>query len=260
MLSAGGAGCGSAWTSVPIRTEWRMVNSEFAMATQQRLGAARREPCSITCQIKSSDGAACGALLDDRMHHADVCPHGYIRVHKALVAAVVNEAVRAGAVTDVERYVPELMRVKVDGAIEDAKMDAVISWPASGSRILVDVSVRSAASSRYQRCGASQRGGVAAQQGGREKEARYGQAVWPCILEARGRLSQGGRAVLQRLVLDSKTYGRRTPGRAPGMCPRALRTTVEFAVLRAVADRALRAQNAARQSSSSTAQRDQDWL
>ena len=132
-------------------------------------------------------------------------------------------------------------------------MNAVISWPASGSRILVDVSVRSAASARYQRCGASQRGGVAAQQGDREKEARYGQAVWPCILEARGRLSQGGRAVLQRLVLDSKTYGKRMPGRAPGMCPRALRTSVEFAVLRAVADRALRSQNAARQSSASVA-------
>ena len=56
MLSAGGPGCGSAWASVPSRSEWRLVNSEFAMATQQRLGAARREPCSFSCQIKSSDG------------------------------------------------------------------------------------------------------------------------------------------------------------------------------------------------------------
>ena len=99
------------------------------------------------------------------MHHADVCPHGYIRVHKAMVAAVVNEAVRAGADADVERYVPELMRRKQDGTIEDAKMDAVVSWPASGSRILVDASVRSAASARYQRMGASERCGVAGQAG-----------------------------------------------------------------------------------------------
>ena len=143
------------------------------------------------------------------MQHADVCPHGYIRAHKAMVAAIVNEAVRAGADADLERYVPELMRQKVDGTIEDAKMDAVVSWPASGSRILVDASVRSAASSRYQRMGASEKCGVAGQAGDKEKMARYGQAVWPCVMESRGRLSQGGRAVLQRLVIDSRAYGKR---------------------------------------------------
>ena len=89
------------------------------------------------------------------MHHADVCPHGYIRVHKAMVAAVVNEAVRAGADADLERYVPELMRQKADGTFEDAKMDTVLSWPASGSRNFVDACVRSAASARYQRMGAA---------------------------------------------------------------------------------------------------------
>ena len=59
-------------------------------ATQQRLGALARPPAALTCQIRSSDGVACGALLDGRMHHADVCPRGYIRVHKAMVAAVVK--------------------------------------------------------------------------------------------------------------------------------------------------------------------------
>ena len=122
---------------------------------QQRLGAVARPPAALTCQTRGSDGAACGALLDGRVHHADVCPHGYIRVHKALVAAVVHEAVRAGADADVERYVPELMRQKLDGAFEDAEMDAVLSWPASGSMILVDASIRSAASARYQRMGAA---------------------------------------------------------------------------------------------------------
>ena len=153
-----------------------------------------------------------------------------------MVAAIVHEAARAGADADLERYVPELMRQKVDGTIEDAKMDAVLSWPASGSRILVDASVRSAASSRCQRMGAADKCGVAALAGDKEKTARYGQAVWPCIMEARGRLSQGGRAVLQRLVIDSRAYGRRQPGRELGMCARALRTSVEVAALRAVAD------------------------
>ena len=65
-------------------------------------------------------------------------------------------------------------------------------------------------------------------------------------MEARGRLSEGGRAVLQRLVVDSQTYWRRVPGRKPGMCARSLRTSVKVAVLRAVADRALRAASSAR--------------
>ena len=60
--------------------------------------------------------------------------------------------------------------------------------------------------------GAAETRGVAACQGDKEKTARYGQAVWPCIMEARGRLSEGGRAAPQRLVLDSQTYGRRVPG------------------------------------------------
>ena len=55
-----------------------------------------------------------GALLDARTRHAVICPHGYVRVHTAMVAAVANEAARAGGDVDLERYVPELARQKVE--------------------------------------------------------------------------------------------------------------------------------------------------
>ena len=32
MMSAGGPGCGSTWTVVPTRNEWRLLNSEFVTA------------------------------------------------------------------------------------------------------------------------------------------------------------------------------------------------------------------------------------
>ena len=129
MLSAGGPDCGSTWTTVPTHQERRLVNSEFVAATQQRLGSLARPPSALACQIRGSDGTACGALLDGGMRHADVCPYGYIRVHKAMVAAVVNEATRAGADADIERYVPELIHQKDVGMLEDAKLDAVVRCP-----------------------------------------------------------------------------------------------------------------------------------
>ena len=76
MLSSGGPGCGTTWTQVPTRQEWRLTNSALVTATQQRLGALARPPCSTTCQIKDSEGNQCGAPLDSRMQHAGVCPHG----------------------------------------------------------------------------------------------------------------------------------------------------------------------------------------
>ena len=199
----GGPGLWEHMGKAPTRQAWRFVNSEFVAAAQQRLGALARPPSALACQIRCSDGSVCGALLGGRMRHANVCPRGYIRVHKAMAASVVNEATRAGADVDIERYAQELMRQTGDGAIEDAKMDAVVSWPASGSRILVDASVGSAASARYQRMGAATKCGVAAHAGDKGTISRHGQAVWPCTVELRGRLSERGRAVPQRLVIDS---------------------------------------------------------
>ena len=119
-------------------------------------------------------------------------PRGYIRVHTVPAAGLTIVATRAGGDVDVERCVPELVRQNDDGTVEGAEMARIINWPANGARILVYVSARSAASARHQRLGASRKCGVAAAQGDKDKVARYGRAVWRCIVEARGRLSAGG--------------------------------------------------------------------
>ena len=47
--------------------------------------------------------------------------------------------VRAGALVDVERVVPEWFEVRTDGTIEEARLDLVVRWPGGPSAAMIDV-------------------------------------------------------------------------------------------------------------------------
>ena len=74
MLSASGAERRPMWTAVPARQGWRLVNNEFVVATQQRLGVEQRPRGATRCPVKVAAWSVRGALLCGRMRQADPPP------------------------------------------------------------------------------------------------------------------------------------------------------------------------------------------
>eukprot|EP00973_Karenia_brevis_P001730 235239-Karenia_brevis.AAC.1 len=67
-------------------------------------------------------------------------------------------------------------------------MDLVVSWPGTGTRYLIDATIRCQFAQRYER--AHLVPGVAAGCGDADKHTRYGTEVRPLAFEAGGRLSE----------------------------------------------------------------------
>ena len=238
MLSAGGPGSGTFWTTVPTKAAWRFTNTHWVAALRARIGALHVAPGTLCRMPRADEGEKCGKLMSDPLVHPFLCDAGpaRLRPHRALVATLRAGVEREGAWADIERPIPELFVRNEDGSVVEAIMDVVTAWPGAAAAHRVDVTVRCPWAERYLRLGSSERPGVAASTGDKEKLIRYGPSVLSLCFESNGQLSVGGCATLAALAADARDHGRRRLGRAPGINVRTLRVDLEAALLRALAD------------------------
>ena len=217
---------------------WRQ--SVLARLDSQPIFGAKR--CQLRHQHESED-KSCGKPLATNSRHAELCKRGAARyrAHRHLEGALVQAAQAVGMTADTERFVPELYQLldgKEGGAqrIKRAIMDVVLGAPGVETHILIDVSIRSAAATRYS---ASNVPGHAAATGESEKYTRYGPAVCPLIFECGGRLGHASMDTLARVIALASSARLCHPSSVSSW-----RARCERAVLFATADAALRASGA----------------
>ena len=112
LLTAGGEGTGSVWSTVPARKALHICNAQWGMATKMRLGIATTATRGQACSLRTAAGdEACGTPLDDTLHHPALCKSGKqacMLAHNALAAVLMKHLQRSGAFVDQERPIPEL--------------------------------------------------------------------------------------------------------------------------------------------------------
>ena len=134
---------------------------------------------------------------------------------------------------DLEAYIPELhQHPRPDRPAKLAIMDAVITWPGSWHRHLIDVSARSAHASRYK--DAWKTPGAAATRGTKDKADRYGSKVQAIVMETLGRMDPASIQGLNHIVQTAAYLGRAGPGSMVKW-----RVVLERAVLFSVAENTL---------------------
>ena len=198
-----------------------------------KIDAIRRPAAVTTCQlpVSSVDGEdVCGKTLDDKMRHADLCRcAGRMRNHHALCATLAAELKRKGAAIDMERAIPEMLKIDGDGTFHDRIMDVVAQWPGSASSVLIDCTIRSPWAMRYNR--GSVTAGRIGRVADREKWKHYGLAVAPLAFETLGRLSPGGVNALRTLQSEASDWSTKGP-----FDIRRVRMALETCVIRSSAE------------------------
>jgi len=205
MLSAGGPMVGKMWTEIPRFSSQFMDNDHFRMSMQLRLGLVMVPP-GATCQISRRDDVddKCDQKLDQPCTHPHKCKLGPARQrpHRAVNICLQKVLTRAGAEVDIERAMPSLYRVKPDGSVVEAILDAVIITPGCVDSVPFDVTIRCPHAERYgsESAPTSTTAAAAAMQGEQEKLARYGPSVQPIALETYGRMGYKSIECLRQLV------------------------------------------------------------
>lgn len=112
MLSSRGPGTGATWAGTHRSPHELLPNAHWRIAIANRVGLDVTPP-SATCQLAASTsraGDVCGRALAATPHHPEGCKKGaaHMSPHRNLAATLAALVRRAGAVADIERYVPEL--------------------------------------------------------------------------------------------------------------------------------------------------------
>ena len=202
--AVGGAGV---WVeAIPNRLTLQLRDAEFVTGMRWRLGLPML-PDGLTCQNKAVVGTAsnqgaekrCGCNLDIYGDHIAICSRGggTYRIHGGIGKLVAGFARDAGAWTEEEVVVPELLQGEPGGedAVE-ARLDLHIWAPAPWPmEFWVDVTHRHPWATRY-RTAAVHNDGAAATAGEKYKAKRYGEGrdgvtVTAAAIESWGRLSPG---------------------------------------------------------------------
>ena len=78
-----------------------------------------------------------------------------MRPHRALAAALARFLRECRTEVDIDRTVPELIRVAPNGAVQEAVLDLVVTFPGSVQLLCIDVSIRCPHAQRYGQAAAS---------------------------------------------------------------------------------------------------------
>ena len=236
LLSAGGAGAGALWIQMPSASADWFPSSFFRTASLRRLGALGA-PRGATCRIprRGEDGTeVCGRPLDSTLSHPQLCKEGPARMRprRALAHALARVLRACRAEVDIERVVPELVRVGDTGAVQEAVMDLVATFPGSVRPLYIDVTIRCPHAARYVRAATTP--GQAAAAAVADKRSRYGTDVLPVVFETYGRAAP---ETVRSLELIAAHAGccLRDSWAAPRLVPR-WRATLERIVQFAAAD------------------------
>ena len=236
MLECGGPGTGTTWTSVPDTAVLRWPDAHWRCATRFRL-ALPLAPLGTTCSIPRADGSLCGCAVDTFGVHLSLCKAGpaRLRPHTALARRLGMQLRAVRGFVDYERPVPDLFTVDPHtGAISEAVLDIVCTFPGATSYHAVDVSIRSPDAERYGT--ADIRPGAAAASGEADKLRRYGPTVLPVVIETGGRMGLASIDALASLATEARLACNVSAGR-PLWC--RWRTELESAALFALSDVAL---------------------
>ncbi|CAK0852171.1 unnamed protein product [Prorocentrum cordatum] len=209
--------------------------SYFRAATMRRLGALTAPP-GATCRMPRKVGSGygedvCGQRLDPTLKHPQLCNHGPARMrpHRALAAALARLLQGCRAEVDVERTVPKLVRITETGAVVEAVLDLVVTFPGTVKPLYIDVSIRCPHASRYRTAATSV--GEAARAADTDTRARYGAEVLTVAFETYGRLGAGTHRALEHLATQAGAC-MRDQWAAPRLVPTwraALERVVHFA-------------------------------
>ena len=243
LLTCGGPGTGQFWTRVPRSPLEHLPNAHWRQCVLSRLDVRPQfgeKRCQL-CRPDDPPGEVCGTMLANTHRHSELCKKGAARMrsHGHVAAALVQLAAGVGMTADLERYVPELYEKlgTPSGEIRTRKaiMDVVLGVPGLETHLLIDVSIRSVAASRY----AGAAAGQAAIAGEKEKLKRYGPSVLPLVFEAGGRLGKTSLESLQTVVSTAASARL-----CSSFAASRWRSRLERAVLFGTADAALRAAGA----------------
>ena len=121
-----------------------------------------------------------------------------MRPHRALAAALARFLRECRTEVDIDRTVPELIRVAPNGAVQEAVLDLVVIFPGSVQLLCIDVSIRCPHAQRYGQAAASP--GEAADAAIADKRSRYGSDVFTVVVELYGRLAGDARRALDHIA------------------------------------------------------------
>ena len=191
--SAGGPGTGSVWTAPPDGD--LMPDAHWRVTTQTRLGALRL-PGNLKCCLEAPNGKQCGAQIDTRGHHAQLCKKGpaRLRSHRATLMKLAGCLRQAGAHLDAERAIPELFEWYPEstsgGGIKwlchEAVVDVAAWWPGALGTALYDITIRCPHAARYATTSSPQ------DRAAGDKHRRYGPSVSAMAFSSYGRLGTDG--------------------------------------------------------------------
>ena len=140
-------------------------------------------------------------------------------------------ATNVAAATQKQQQKQQQGQQVAEGASMEACMDITIDWPGLARRALWDVTVRTPSCAKPK---------DASLVGADDKRRRYGDDWVEAIsISTRGRLDERSRRAIETVAADSRMWGKKTLGQAPGIRSARLRLAMEAAVLRATADAAL---------------------
>ncbi|CAK0859372.1 unnamed protein product, partial [Prorocentrum cordatum] len=182
---APGAGAGALWIQMPSApAEW-FPSSFFRAASLRRLGAVGA-PRGATCRIprRGQDGTEVrGQPMDTILSHQQLCKQGPARMRprRALSHALAQVLRACRAEVDIERVVPELVRVGDTGVVKEAVMDLAATFPRGVQPLYIDVAIRCPHAARYAQAATTP--GQAAAAAVAEKRNRYGTDVMPVVFE-----------------------------------------------------------------------------
>ena len=238
LLSSGGPGTGSFFTTIPSRPDYFMDNEHFRIALNMRLGIMEAPPGTV-CQVpRSTDVTSfpelCLQSLDNCLVHPLLCKAGPARYrrHRALAETYGRCARDAGAHVDLERACPELYSKDSQGNVKEAILDVVHHLPGGPWQRKIDVTIRCPfASLEGDACVTP---GLAARHGEEDKRRRYGSSVFCLAFESFGRLGYLSLANLKLLAAD---FEHRTHFKKPSrrLCSR-WRLSLERSLLYELAD------------------------
>ena len=172
--------------------------------------------------------------MDSTLNHPQLCKQGPARMrpHRALAHALARVLRACRAEVDIERVVPELVRVGDTGVVQEAVMDLVATFPGSVRPLYIDVTIRCPHAARYAQ--AATKPGQAAAAAVADKKSRYGMEVLPVVFETYGRAALETTRSLELIAAHAGCCVR-DAWAAPRLVPR-WRATLERIVQFAAAD------------------------
>ena len=163
-----------------------------------------------------------------------------LRPHRAVTTALGRGLKATGAEIDYERWIPHLYQLDERGAIKAAQLDIAAVWPGAHALMCYDITISCPLKSGLDHTHSNV--AVAAMDGERKKQRRYGNEARAISFETFGRLGPRSLLNLAEAAREASVYGR--TNFTASQLQRRWRADMELALMYAQADAMLAARGA----------------